>query len=651
MITNEDEKLKAAYALNLCTVSVSQIVDYNDLNILEQEYDTIINNLNLENIPKNQALLDILKEILDEITYARMNDGDRKIMERRYQHQLKNAVWSAVPNVGAIFATSDRTAMGIALATQVGIGYMNYRRNKAEYELGYEESKWQIAINRIQHFNALRKQLFETAWKLAEAYEFPNRYRLTEKVISMYNEALMENNPVKRYHKLDDMKSEFDAYPVFWYQIGSTANSIYRSDLREEVKSKYKALAIENFERYERLNKFNLLKHDLLTASWALEYLELLDVKQNDGPGRAKELLGIAERYAGNALDVIELCAFSYLRIGDDDNAVKAFHKLVNNSYNEAMNTQILSALYIKQIYKGNAKQSKEAQMGYEELHNIAEEKYILELPPKGADLSSWKPEWNREESMQDFLEKQKEEQKRKKEDYEETKKKARTFYQRPLFLVYSPAVEDVAEYFKGVLDENREKLGDYHLPYASKVVWKEYIQRRNEYEQSGTHIIMLGEAEEAKKLYKTYLKIKGERWDCADECYQLGIRYISYSTNTILLVRPLKDEQIDDLICLADSIHKRHPIRTPKGVKSVKYTVLKDCYQNQEIFDKKEELITDVLAAVATAPFAALAQVKELVENGIQWGKNLSAASELRFLQYCIAIYKYLESENAIVD
>ena len=61
--------------------------------------------------------------------------------------------------------------------------------------------------------------------------------------------------------------------------------------------------------------------------------------------------------------------------------------------------------------------------------------------------------------------------------------------------------------------------------------------------------------------------------------------------------------------------------------------------------------MITDVLAAVATAPLAALAQVKELVENGIQWGKNLSAANELRFLQYCIAIYKYLESENAIVD
>ena len=32
-----EDKLKAAYALNMCTVSVSQIVDFNDEYILEQE--------------------------------------------------------------------------------------------------------------------------------------------------------------------------------------------------------------------------------------------------------------------------------------------------------------------------------------------------------------------------------------------------------------------------------------------------------------------------------------------------------------------------------------------------------------------------------------------------------------------------------------
>lgn len=45
--------------------SVSQIVDYNDAYVLEQEYDAILNNLNLKQMPKDEALLGILSEILN----------------------------------------------------------------------------------------------------------------------------------------------------------------------------------------------------------------------------------------------------------------------------------------------------------------------------------------------------------------------------------------------------------------------------------------------------------------------------------------------------------------------------------------------------------------------------------------------------------
>ena len=69
------DKLKAAYALNLCMVSVSQIIDYNDLYVLEQEYDAILNNLNLEQMPKDTAFLDVLKQLLDTITFFRIQEG------------------------------------------------------------------------------------------------------------------------------------------------------------------------------------------------------------------------------------------------------------------------------------------------------------------------------------------------------------------------------------------------------------------------------------------------------------------------------------------------------------------------------------------------------------------------------------------------
>lgn len=232
-----------------------------------------------------------------------------------------------------------------------------------------------------------------------------------------------------------------------------------------------------------------------------------------------------------------------------------------------------------------------------------------------------------------------------KKEAQGALKKKARSFYQKPILLVYSPADEDVAEYFKEVLDKNREKLGDDRLPYAGKIELKEYIKQRNVYD--GTHIIMIGDYPETKQLYERYLKMKEKHWDY----YNLGMRYITWGNKTILLVRPLKDEQIDDLVHLAASIKERQTMIIPEGIKSVYYTVLKDCYQEKGLFEKQEEVLTDILAVMETLPLAVLAQVKELVENGMQWGKNLRASKDLKDLQYSVAIYKYLESENAIVD
>ena len=83
------EQIKAAYAVNLCTVSVSQIIEYEDLQIMEQEYEAILNNLNLEQIPKDEALLKILKQILDTITYFRIEDGDKQFLDKEYQQKIE----------------------------------------------------------------------------------------------------------------------------------------------------------------------------------------------------------------------------------------------------------------------------------------------------------------------------------------------------------------------------------------------------------------------------------------------------------------------------------------------------------------------------------------------------------------------------------
>lgn len=397
MCTNE--QLRAAYALNLCTVSVAQIIDYNDIGILMQEYDNILNNLNMEAIPKNNALREALVQILDTIKLCKISEGDRKLIDSEYQNRMKNAVWSAVPHLGLIFATGNPIAIAMNLATQVGIGYMNYRRNRAEYQQGQEKEYWQIQKSKLDMFSNLQQMLFETAWRLADTFNFPDEYRLTDQQVHEYNNALLEDNPIKRYNNLDFMKDKFKAYPHFWYQMGSTANSIYRSenlDISDSMRTMYKERAIECFERYRNLNKFNLLRHDAITSAWALEYIDLLDLNDENDRAKARELLGEAEAHAGNANDSLELCAYADLKLGCYDDAVRLFKTLVNRDYNAEVNARILSALL---IYNSRDPEKRDnALFEYAQLPMITKQQYLLPMPSTEDEWKNWKPDWAKDE-------------------------------------------------------------------------------------------------------------------------------------------------------------------------------------------------------------------------------------------------------------
>lgn len=642
MKATDDEKLKAAYALNLLTVSVSQIIDYNDINIMKQEYNTIINNLNLENMPKDETLLDIIKQIMDTISSYLIEDGDRKIIEMQYQQQIKNAIWNAVPNVGAIFATANPVALAMTLATQVGIGYMNYRRNKADYEQKYASEEWALNRNRINMLNGLQQQLFETSWRLADKYSFPDKYRLTQQQITEYNRLLLEPNPIKRYNNLCVIAKNFDAYPPFLYQIGSTANYIYRNNFFDsiETKARYRAEAITYFEKYEQLNQFSLLRTDMLTASWALEYIELRDMSQCNNAIRAKELIKIAEKNAEHALDTLELCAFAYLRIGDYDNATRVFHSLVNNNYNEVINTQILSALYINAMYNGTAKQRNDAKFGYEQLPHIANKEYILELPPKGADFSYL--EWKQDKTLEESIKKI-EDTKNKNRLENEAKEKAKNFYRKPILIVHRPHRADVAEYFLTILTDNRNKLGDSALLYPTKCELKDYIKNRADIEKKGTHVILVGDSEEAKNFYK---HVKNGRWDY----YKAGMRFVSQGNKTVLLSRKLKNKEINELLHIANEVRQKHTIKMPSNVESIEYEFLKEVFDGFT-FHSVEDAITSIIAGLILSPLIVLGQALENILNAGQFVINQTNQKKLNFLQYCVAIYKYLERENALVE
>lgn len=383
-VFTDAEKRQAAYALNLCMISVSQIIDYNDIYILEQEYNAILNNLNLEEMPKDEALLNILKQLLDTITFFRIQEGDKEFLEKEYQQKMRDAIWSAVPSIGMLVAGGSWVTMAISLASQVGIGYMNYRKVKAQSLLDKEKAEWQLQRSAMEQFNGLRRELFDTAWRLADKYNFPDKYRITEKQISRYNEILLDNDYLRRYERLEYMQDKFEAYPPFWYYLGNAANMVYQDEKYDvSTRAKYRCLSSENFQRFINQTEHNLLREDQLLASCALEYFDLLLLSGNTDKNQLEGLVNKAIAAAGNAYDVLELCAFSFLKIGEYCEAAKILRMLVNEGYNTIVNAQFLSNIYVFGFIR-NGKDS--AKDDYSTLCTRVDSRFLFPMPKTKMD-------------------------------------------------------------------------------------------------------------------------------------------------------------------------------------------------------------------------------------------------------------------------
>lgn len=359
--TMDQNVLRAVYALNMCTVSVSQIIDYNDIYILEQEYDAILNNINLEKMPKANALKKILVELLNTITFFRIQEIRKESIEKNYQNKVKNAIWSAIPNLNVIVANNP-AAIAVSIASQVGIGYMNYRKEKASALTEKEKEERELRITAIEQFNALRRELFTTAWELAEEYEFDDRLRLTEKQIKQYNQILMDQDELRKFVRLETIQDNFGAFPPFWYNLGHIASYISGNPdlpLEEWEREYYRAKAKAYFAKYEGLNKFNILREDQMTAAFALEYVDLLLLEENPDIEKITELIAIADKMCGTSWDVKQLCAITYLKVGDTTKAANLLKQLVNEEYNTITNAKILSRIYVSQFMDGSSQTAK----------------------------------------------------------------------------------------------------------------------------------------------------------------------------------------------------------------------------------------------------------------------------------------------------
>lgn len=366
---------RIAYAYNLCVICTSQIIEYNDKYYMQQIFDEILNNINIEIFPKDGALRDQIITLLETISAIDINKDKKKEIEAKYQRQKKQTFWSTVPSPSIFISGGSKASITLPSLLTVGTFFMNYKKNLNDLEEDKRDKELELELADKEIINALRINMFNTAWKIHENHSsLPDEFRLNENDVKLYNEALACNDSETRYELLLIFKDRFEAFPPFWYNVGEAAREVYHLTNDE----KFKHYALEAYAKFEEIH-FDFLRQDMFAASCAIEHISLLD--PHSDKDKISELLEKAIRYSRDNFDLIQQCVPITLSIYDINQARSLLKRLVLNNISVDTNGKLLSLIYNRYDYDKEAYLKLQKNVGEENVFPWIEikEQYKLE--------------------------------------------------------------------------------------------------------------------------------------------------------------------------------------------------------------------------------------------------------------------------------
>jgi hypothetical protein len=327
-------------SLNLIAVSLTHIITYNDKVVLDQEYNAIINNLNLSKIP-DAEIITLLQELMDLLTSSKIQDHERAYLSHSYdknvQNELKKRVRSRVFDTDLII----NPYTGILKAVlNTGSFYFNYRSQMEDYKREKEEKIWKIDANTLQGLNNFYKKLLKCSWELMRRYNFPDEWRLNEKQLSDYTAILKEPDLNLRYRKLERIENSFQKFPPYWY---------YRGQAAQEIGKKEEALRC--FDQFQNIHQ-GILRKDPYAASTAM--CKTMLMAEQATPDKLKSDLEVILANSDDAdWGNILFVALQYARLGDVETASRLILRNLDNGHiafieNPDMIRSVAPALLLK---------------------------------------------------------------------------------------------------------------------------------------------------------------------------------------------------------------------------------------------------------------------------------------------------------------
>ena len=339
------DPIQTALALNYAQMSICRIVTYNDRVVLDQEYDNIINNINLKKI-KDEEIMNLLQSLMDSLTESKLVAGDKEWLVKDYEKKVEKAVYDSFSNGAGLAAGAATAALTGNFAgaannlTQVGMQYFNYQKMLEDQKDQLEKSKWELEKETIEFLNYQRKKMLRTSWELIQRYDLPDEWRLTEKQINDYIEILKDDQIDRKLRKLKRIESEFQAYPPYWYYYGKTAQENSKPEM-----------ALKFYNKYEEVRK-GIFRSDPFFSSACMNRIALLDYdKDKDEILRNLEIITEQSKDDNN---LTMFCALSYMRCNEYEKAKKLFQKNIDEEFQVSLNKRLFGEALLAQKSSDN---------------------------------------------------------------------------------------------------------------------------------------------------------------------------------------------------------------------------------------------------------------------------------------------------------
>ena len=330
----KDDALLSALALNYCRDSLVKILTYNDRVVLDEEYNTIINNIDLSKI-QDEEIIDLLEELMDTLSFFKLQEGDRARLIKKHEEKVANAFYSSFCDVGNIIYVgkgNPYTMVSVAL-TQIGGAYANYRKNISEYRDELDEKMWKLEKNAIEQINDIQKNFLRSSWNVMKKREIPDKWRLTDIQLVEYVNTLKDEDIERRLRKLRRMSEYFNAYPPYWYYFAIAA-----------LDAAKKTDATEALLRFDKIHQ-GFFREDHIYTSALMNRILLLDVDSE------KETIVnlLSKMVAQSTKDERKniFAALKYVECGHFSEAVELLQLNIDNKKNISLNMMILGEIYI----------------------------------------------------------------------------------------------------------------------------------------------------------------------------------------------------------------------------------------------------------------------------------------------------------------